>query len=231
MPMIRKVNSKSTFDDMEDEVFFTRAALKADPDATDLLAMTDDWLPMIDAARAKGREARMAATDATAARVIANHRLDYACTAFGDDLYLAVGKDRDAPRWRQFLTGPVSRFIKMRFPKQVQTVKSWLAPSVKDPVLDRHRGPLTTWSDASARSLEQTAAAAMVRGAARIAKEQLGEDLTRERDGLFEALSARARDRGLPRDWPRQFFRVSPRKSGGDGDDTDDNGESGAGES
>jgi hypothetical protein len=220
MSAIRKFSADILFDDVEDEVFFTRAALKADPDAVDFLSMTEDWIPMVDAARAKYREARVAAIDATALRVVANHRLDRACTTFGDDLFLAVDKNRDSSRWRQFFSMAVSRFIKIRFDKQVATVKAWLAPSVQDPILDRHRKELTTWTETGARALTQTTGAAMVRGSARIAREQLAEDLTRERDGLFEVLAARGRDRALSRDWPKQFFRVSTRKSGANSDDT-----------
>lgn len=114
----------------------------------------------------------------------------------------------------------------MRFDKQVQKVKGWLDPKVTDDIVEKHRTPLTTWSNAAAASIEQTASAAMVRGAARIAREQLAEDLTRERDGLYDALSARARERGLPRDWPKQFFRVSTRKAADGGDDEEENVES-----
>jgi len=48
----------------------------------------------------------------------------------------------------------------------------------------------------------------------------MARDLTRERDGLDDALSARARERGLPREWPDLFFRVQSRsKADGTGAD------------
>ena len=78
-------------------------------------------------------------------------------------------------------------------------------------MLDKHRTALTTWSNAAAVSIEQTNGVSMVRAAAQMAREQLAEDLTRERDGLYEALAAHARTKGLPRDWPKQFFRVTKR--------------------
>jgi hypothetical protein len=220
MGLIRQITPEFTFDDVEDEIAFTRATVKADPNAVDLLPMTDDWFSLADNARAKDRLARMADADATAARTIANFHLDNACTHFGDDLYLAVGKDRNAARWTQFFPVAVSRFVKMRFDKQIQKVTGWLGPNVQDPVVDKHRANLTTWSTAAADSLEKTTSSVMTRAQARIAREQLAEDLTRERDGLFDALSARARDKGLPRDWPKQFFRVTARKS-----DNNDEGE------
>jgi len=77
--MPRKLPPTITFDDAEDEVLFTRAALMADPDASDLVPMTDSWLPLIDTARAKDRTARAARVTADAARIVANDRFDTAC--------------------------------------------------------------------------------------------------------------------------------------------------------
>ena len=219
MSNIRKTTARMPLDDAEDEVHFTRAAIKADPDASPLLPMTDDWLALIDAVRVKDRQARVAEADATAARVVANFHFDRACTQFGDDLFLAVGKDRESARWTQFFPIAVSRFVKMRFDKQIQKVQGWLAPSVTEPALDTHRAALTKWCHAAVAALGQTSAASMVRGAAQVAREQLAEDLTRERDGLHDALAAIGRTKGLPRDWPKQFFRV-PKRPLSDDEDT-----------
>lgn len=210
--MPRKLAHDITFEDTEDEIFFTRAAVKADPDSKDLLPHTDDWLGTVDATRAKDRAYRMGNADATAARVIANDRLDRACVAFLDELFLAVKKDRKAPRWLQFLTVTVSSFVRQRFDKQVARARAWLSADPPDPVLDAHRTPLTTWTDASEKAIAQTNGLAMVRGAAQIAREQMADDLTRDRDELWELLAQRARERGLPREWPNLFFKTESRK-------------------
>jgi len=198
-----------TFDMLEDEVLHTRAALAADPDAKDFLPMTDSWLGKVDAARAADRTARVATAEATALRQVSNGRLDPLCVAFGDALYLAVGKDRNAARWTQFFKVPVSRFVRQAFPTQVTLVRGWLA--IEDAVLAAHRTGLETWSAKAQEALARTAATAAPLGAARVAREQLAEDLTRERDGLDEALSARARELKLARDWSALFFRITPR--------------------
>jgi hypothetical protein len=208
--MPRKLTAKTTFDDAEDEVLFTTSMVKADPDASDLVSMTDSWLGIIDGARAKDRTARTAQAMADAARVVSNHHLDIACTKFGDDLFLAVDKDRTQRRWIQFFVIPVGRFIRIALAKQVARVRGWLDNS-KDPVLEKHRDPLDQWSKAAAGALEKTSGVALVRGEASIAREQMAEDLTNERDGLHDALSARARERGLSRDWPDLFFRTQTR--------------------
>jgi hypothetical protein len=220
MSNIRQITADFPFDDTEDEVLFTRAAVKADPNASHLLSMTDDWLALVDAARAKDREARVANADATAARVVSNFHFDNSCTQFGDDLFLAVGKDRESKRWTQFFPIAVSRFVKMRFDKQIQKVQAWLEPNITEATLDKHRSALTTWCNAAAAALKQTGAVSMTRSTAQIAREQLADDMTRERDGLYDALSVHGRNKGLPRDWPKQFFRVTKRKSSDEEDTT-----------
>jgi hypothetical protein len=43
-----------------------------------------------------------------------------------------------------------SSWSMIRFDKQIQTVKGWLAPTVNDPMVEKHRNDLTTWVYASA---------------------------------------------------------------------------------
>jgi len=210
--MPRKLTAKMAFETFEDEVLFTRAAVAADPDAAPLLSHTDGWLDMIQAARAADMKARTAVANADAARIVANGRLDAACVAFGDDLYMAVGKDTSSPRWRKFFAVAVSRFVRQALPRQVRQVTAWLAQA-DDPVLNKHRATLQAWTDKADAALTQTAALALVRGEAWTAFEQLAEDLTRERDGLRDALAAVARHKGLARTWPDLFFRVEQRGS------------------
>ncbi|MDI1477540.1 hypothetical protein [Polyangium sp. y55x31] len=208
----RKIVPTQPLDETDAEVFYTRSCLKGDPDACDLLPLTDTWLAMVDAVRVKERAAREAQADADAARIIANGRLDAACARFGDDLWLAVNKNRSSARWTQFFSSTVSKFVRQALPKQVARVRGWLES--KDPVLDKHRAHLEPWVNAAGAAIARTAAVATVRGEARISREELAGNLTRDRDGLHDALTARARERGLPRDWADQFFRKVSRAKG-----------------
>lgn len=203
----------ATFDTIEAEILFTRAALRADPDASDLLPHTDAWLSLVEPARAKERAAREAVENANAERAVANARLDATCIAFGDDLHTAVQKDHRAARWLQFFSVAVSSFVKQALARQIATVKGWLTSS-KDPVLEKHRANLETWSARADGALVKTRGTALVRGEAHQAREELAAELTRERDGLHEALSARARERQLPRSFADVFFRTESRPRG-----------------
>ncbi len=218
--MARKLSAEMTYDTLEDEALHTRAALLADPDASDLVMMTDTWIPKIDACRALDRAARVATAEATALRQVSNGRLDTLCTTFGDSLYLAVGKDRTAARWTQFFKLPINRFVRQAFPTQVSLVRGWLA--MEDALLATHRAGLDTWSSKGQEALTRTAASAAPIGAARLAREQLAEELTSERDGLRDALSVRARERNLPRSWPTVFFRISPRQQADESEEIPD---------
>lgn len=208
--MPRKISDEITFDDAENEIIFTRAALAADPDAHDLLSMTDDWMKIVDEARQIERKARIAVAEADAQRAVANGRLDQACTRFGDELFLAVDKDTKAARWTKFFSSAVSRFVRQALPKQVQAVKAWIETG-SDPVLQKHKKDLTKWCGAASDALTKTRGTAVARGEAWEKREEMAESLTRERDGLHEALAAHARDKGLPRSWPDTFFRVERR--------------------
>ena len=207
--MPRQILATLPLDDVEDEILYTQAALRADPDARQLLPMTDGWLVRCDEMRPMLRRTRQAGADADAARIVANSRLDRSCVAFGDELYLAVGKDRQAPRWLQFFAVSVSRFIQQALGRQVERVRGWLAS--KDPVLERHRPSLDRWSQAADQALVNTRALAVVRGETWQAREELASDLTRERDGLHDALSQLSRELELGRDWPDLFFRIASR--------------------
>jgi hypothetical protein len=205
----RKISDDITFDDAEDEIGFTVATLKADPDAQDFVGETEDWMGQVDEARAKDRAARHAVMETDAARIVANRRLDIACMAFGDDLRAGCGKDSSSTRFRQFFPVSPARFVRQALGKQVTKVRAWLGAN--EPLLEKHRAALTTWSQKAGEALERTDSSALVRGGSKIARERMADALTRERDGLHELLAERARDRGLPRDWPDMFFRVASR--------------------
>ncbi|HEX2574233.1 MAG TPA: hypothetical protein VH877_32095 [Polyangia bacterium] len=210
--MPRKLLANMTLDEMEDEVLFTEAALHADPDAAALATRTGPWIERIDAARPHDRKARAAVARGDAARQVAVDRLRRTCVAFGDDLYLAVGKNRKDARWQQFFPRAVSRFVRQPQGALVNTVRGWL--SSRDPALDRHRTDLERWSQSADLALVDTSAVAIVRGDAHQTRGAVAVELTQERDKLHDDLSAIARERGLPRGWPDTFFRVETKKSG-----------------
>ena len=210
--MARKVTPDFTFDEMENEVRYSRAALLADPDASDLVPSSDSWLGMVSTAREKDSAARTAATEASAHRYVANTRLDGHCRSFGRDLAHGLSNDRSTARWHRFFTGTVDDFISQPLEDQANACIAWLP--LEEPVLAPHLAPLERWARAAKAAVDMTQASAQVRGTAMVAREQAAENLTRARDGLAIALSARAAERGLPRDYADGFFIQERKKKG-----------------
>lgn len=206
--MPRQITERWTYDQMEDEVLFTRGALGADPDARELRGLTDTWLARIATARAADLTARVAEQEASAARAVADQRLDRAVVAFADDLERSVGGDTKSARYTRFFPhGRVSAFLRIALDDEAARVLAWLP--VEEPALAAHRVELERWATAAKAATAQSNASAQVRGAAIVQREQLAEELTRGRDGLASALSVMAVERNLGRTWAAGFFRVS----------------------
>jgi hypothetical protein len=124
--MARKITRDFTFDQCEDEVIFTSSAIMADPDAAELREAIGGWLGLVDAARAKDREARIAAGQASATRVVANGRLDDACQTFSDELNLAVKKERASARFARFFPQTISGFVSSGWrPRSQRSGRGW----------------------------------------------------------------------------------------------------------
>lgn len=224
--MPRSLPGESTFDTLEEEVLYTEAALGADEDASDLLTATATWMARIDAARIADRAVRAEVVTVEALRQVADRRLDSGCSAFGDELYLSCGKDRESPRWRQFFPEPVSKFIRKALPAQVLSVQGWLVST--DPVFLRHKTTLSKWVTAADSALVRSRSLTLRRGENRTKRDELCRALTAERDTLHAALVTRAVDRKLPRDWPDGFFRIHGRPSKEEDDKKSDAAQSGA---
>lgn len=210
--MPRQLAADMTLDALEDEVIYTQSALRADPDATDLITLTADWFPQIDAVRAADRSLRETIGNTDASRMVANQRLDSACIVFGRELLYDVGNDRSSPRWTQFFKVAPAQFVRQALSKQVTTIRGWLAGAT-DPVLDAHRTTLSSWSTSADVALVNTQALATLRGQQWQLRSQLTSTLTQSRDALHRMLAQRAQERKLDRDWPDVFFRTDTRAS------------------
>lgn len=200
---------KTTLDDCEETTLDTRAALEADPDASELLPLTDGWMEEIDKTRAVERTTRKKVAQANARRRVSNTRLDMTCGGFADELHLAVNKDHTSARWLTFFAVAVGLFVRQALSRQVAAVRGWLTSN--DAVLEKHRPALTFWSGKAQEALDETVALATAHGEAHVAREHLAEFLTRGRDGLHDALSGIARQKGFAREWPDAFFQVQSR--------------------
>ena len=209
--MPRKLTSDMSLDTLESEVMFTQSMLRADPSTADLAPTLQSWQARISDIRSHDQQLRQQEADVDASRIVGNSYLDHTCTRFGDELLLACGKDRTSPRWTKFFAMPVSDFIKQSLSRQVSIVQGWLTST--DEVLEKYRANLTTWTNQCATALQRDSDLILTRGQLREEREKLATDLTDERDGLHRTIAQRAREQGLDRSWPDQFFRVERRRT------------------
>lgn len=208
--MAKKLAQDATIETLEDEIMYTIAALKADPDALDLEEKTRDWFPQVDALRAYDREVRQTLANADASRVVCNERLDMAVVEFGRSLLYEVDNDRSAPRWTGFFPEPPSAFIRKPLNDEVAAVQGWLGgPS--DAILEAHRTALTETSAQAQAAVISSAGESSWRANLRARRAEVADALTSARDALYTELVLRAQERKLSRTWPDAFFRVEGR--------------------
>lgn len=210
--MPRKLTRNMTLDVIEDEIFYTQAALKADPDAADLVVNTNTWLPRLDGVISSERSVQQATVEADAQREVANNRLDRTCLAFADDLLRSCSKDRESPRFTTYFPVPPSQQVRMPLGDQLDTVRGWLSTTT-EPTLEMYRADLVSWVETADTALARQESTSVQRGQLWQQRETLATDLTRERDSLHRALAQRAAERGYPRTWPDLFFKLTPKNS------------------
>ena len=203
--MSRKLLHRWTLDRLEEEVLFTCAVLKTDPDSADLLPLTEGWLASIDEARARERALRSLDAETRAARQVANDHLDDEVMELSWTLLNQVRRDRRHPRYIAFFPKSPSQLIDEPMSHEVARVKGWLADD-KDAALDLHREALTRWANALEQALLEGAQVHFSRMSRTKAHRQLCDGLTLKRDRLHAALRERAVERGLPRAWADRFF-------------------------
>ncbi len=205
--MPRQITATTSFWDLKMEIFFTRAALQADPDAHDLLGRTDGWLLRVEAAEKQMLENLAERMLVDAERVVANNRLDYLCLKFSTNLEAAVLKDRTSVRWKRYLDEQPTRFVRQPLQDQVSDVNGWLA--TQDPVLEPLREGLTLWSAAAQKALNKEPMTRQKTADLHQLREDHAALFTRERDALERELAIRADARELGRDWSGGFFLKS----------------------
>lgn len=209
--MPRPIDNDDTFETLRDEVHFTGARLADEPITAALFDRIDEWQTRIDATEKTARALDKEEAQLDASRVGGNLVLDAACTDFGDDLLVAVGKDRGSPRWRGFFRSSVSDFILQPLNQQVVAVRAWLTES-SDEVLAEHKATLEVAATRVERVVTRERTLATRRGAHTQDREALVAFLSAQRDALYVDLSALARTNRLPRAWADSFFREAKGK-------------------
>lgn len=202
--MLRKFDHTTPLNDLLMEALFTRAAVQADPDAEDLLPQTEGWVPGVLALQALWLENLTLRMGIEARRMVANNRLDPLCARFGDQLLLAVNKDRESVRWKRYFKEAPSRFVRAALAEQTAAVDGWLL--TQDPVLEPFRAELALWNGKARAALAEEPASLQATANLDTHRDEFARSFVADRDRLLRALAERAEEKGLDRLWPYGFF-------------------------
>lgn len=208
MARIRKLDEGSTCADLRAERIFTIARLEDEAPAASFATRFDGWVPRI--AKLEQDELALAEEEqrVAASLVGADSALDEACTGLSEELLRHV--ERDDPRYRAFFKTTCSDFIRQEFDDQVKAMRNWVDTS-NDAVLVAHRDSIEKAVVRGERALKREAALATLRSNRDIARKELAESCTLDRDVLHDDLAKVARDGKLGRGWPTTFFKTGDR--------------------
>lgn len=203
--MPRVITAEMSMADTKAEIIYTRASMGADPDARDLVGMTDGLLEACEPLDAQMLANLIERTIRDAERSVANRNLDTTCIAFGDQLLPAVGKNRQSARWTRYFDEAPNRFVKQDLRDQVKKVNGWLA--TQDPVLEPFREALVLWVGEAQKALDKDEVLKQATAELTLRREAFAKKITQARDAVHRALAQRAEERDLGRDWADGFFR------------------------
>jgi|JI10StandDraft_1071094.scaffolds.fasta_scaffold35339_3 hypothetical protein len=203
--MPKQIDPDAALSETRRETTFTRAALRAHPDAADLVDQTADWNEPISDLRSELEANEDERTELDAQFKVLNAGFDADCIAFGEDALKAAGKDRSNPRFTRYFKVAPNEFVRQDIDDQVAAVEGWL--SVDDPTLAPWRARFEAWLLKLKAHRTARVASTQKTQTLRIKRQAFATDLTAKRDALHRRLGDRAQERGLPRGFADLFFR------------------------
>ena len=208
MARIRKLDEGSTCAELRAERIFTIARLEDEALTADFVNRFDGWVPRI--SKLEQDELALAEEEQRVAGALvgANSALDEACTGLSDDLLKQV--ERSDPRYRAFFKTTCSDFIRQEFDEQVKAMRNWVDTN-SDAVFMTHREAIEKAVARGERALKREVALGTLRSSRDIARKELAESFTHDRDVLHDDLSKVARDQRLGRGWASTFFKTGDR--------------------
>lgn len=185
--------------------------LASDPDAIDLAAgsgaLLERWMDV----NAGQRSAWRAAIAAQASVDANSSALDHAIEEIDAQL-LWILRDRESPRRKRYFNKTCHELVRLRLESGIEAVRSWPA-SLKtepEPALRALGERLEAVIAAGNASLSERVRAAATTGDHRVREiARFVDDVNAARRVRYGLLIQRAEERGLPRDWPGQFFKKS----------------------
>jgi hypothetical protein len=207
---LRELRAETPLETLEDEIVYTDAALKADPEAEDLAPGFAGQLESLDEVYDRERATRRAVTEATAYSRVADSRLDEEVLGSGRVMEVPLKGDRTHPSWTKvYGTATPSDVAKLARPKEVIKVRGMIKAMTELglAILATVIASLTFWAGRLDGGLTRLTDSKADRGRFRSERDEFIIGLNRARRALYGSLTTRAAERGLPKEWPDLFFR------------------------
>lgn len=208
--MVRDVRDDSALDSIWEEVVFTEARLLGDDNAKELAPPFSQLRDRSEEVRGGQLAAWREEVVAQAAVKAADDRLDDWVHALDLALSTVLAGDRQSPRYRRYFTQAPSAIIRMRLESELGLVRGWAdsLASEPEPVLQGLGADLRKLVEQGDVALEGRRKAAAARTDHRVRSiSSLIDDINEARVSTYGALTKKAAELHLPRNWPDRFFQ------------------------
>ena len=217
---MRLINLNSSLLVYLDELEYTEAALRAEPETAELAepfhAAIDTWGPTFQ----RQRDSRRDIVRAEAVVGVRNAQIDRLTQRFGGMLLVESGQDRRSTFFRRFFPVAPSEFIRQSLRTQCERTRDVIVPELeKLDATNTLRAFITPLSDGAKAALAALTARSKAKGEAAMATsdvEEWKEGVNQLRRSTYAELMKIAAEQRYPRDWPEMFFRTAADSSAED---------------
>jgi hypothetical protein len=212
--MVRDLNEASSLDANWTEVVFTEARLLGDDNAKDLAPTFTQLRLRLEQVRGGQLDAWREEVVAQAAVSAADDRLDDWVHALDLALSNVLAGDTQSPRYRRYFSLAPSAIIRMALESELGRVRGWAdsLATEPEPVLQGLGADLSKIVLQGDAALDQRLKAATARTDHRVRSiSSLIDDINGARVSTYGALTKKAAELHLARNWPDRFFMHASR--------------------
>lgn len=209
-----------------EELWYTEAALAADPDAADLASAFDATITEWDEVSQRERLARRALVRADAVVAVRDEHIDTETKRFATLLKFEAGNDTKGTFYKRFFTEAPSTFVGRNLRDQCEQTRDRMVPEIRK---QPETSLLRPFADRLLDFAKSALAALTVRTKARGENASVASDVADWKEGVnrlrtitYAELLKRAAEKKYSKDWVETFFRRDDGSATAGGDEPDE---------
>lgn len=207
-----------------EELWFTEAALAADPDTADLAEVFETAIHEWDDVAKRERNARRATVRAEAVVAVRNEQIDSETVRFSGVVLVEAGNDRKSSLFRRFFPEAPSVFVARGLRDQCEQTRDRIVPEIaKQPDTSMLRPFAERLAALAKAALAALTTRTKTRGEAATVASDIAdwkEGINRLRTTTYAELLKRSAEKRYGRDWADTFFRRDDGSAGAADDPT-----------